>query len=248
MSDSLFDNPPVEQTPVPQETSSIDALATKLFAIKNEKGDPKYASLDKAIEALQNSQEYIPKLKTEKEQFEAEVLRLREELAKRSSVEEAISRLAAKPSPVEPTPTSEGPKALDEAAVREMLQRELTQREQLTITQNNAKVIAQAMTSKFGDKAKQVIAEKASELGMTTKDMEQFAYSKPQAFLAWFNASSPASTGAPVRSTVNLPDSPPASEFKHTGKSVLRGASLKEQADFMARIKAEVYKKHGIDS
>ena len=247
MSDSLFDT--TEGTPNPAvEPSPVDALATKLFSIKNEHGEPKYASLEKAVEALQHAQEYIPKLKTEKEQFEAEVAKLREELTKRATVEEVISRFTSQPSPVETPPTSEVPKAFDENAVREILQRELSQRDQLTVTQANAKLVATAMTGKYGDKAKEVIAAKATELGMTTKEMEQFAYSKPQAFLSWFNASAPASTGAPVRSTVHLQDAPPAEGLKHPGKSMLRGVSSKDQAAFMAQIKAEVYKKHGIDS
>lgn len=246
MSDSLFTD---TGTPTPaSDDNSVDALATQLFSIKNENGEPKYASLAEAVKALQHAQAYIPQLKNEKETYEQEVARLKAELDKRSSVEDVISRLTNRP-PAEPTHTSDAPKALDEGSVLAMVQRELQQREQLTLTQANAKIVADAMTQKFGEKAKAEIAAKAQELGMTTKEMEAFAYSKPQAFLSWFNTSPSAPQGAaPVRSSVHLPEVPPTDGVKHPGRSMLRGVSSKDQAAFMAQIRAEVYKKHGIDS
>jgi hypothetical protein len=243
----MFSETTVEtpSTEVPKD--SVDALATKLFSITNEKGEPKYDSLYKAVDALAHAQDYIPKLKNEKEQLEAEVVRLREEAAKRQSLEETISRLTTSRPAEVPAPTSEAPKSLDENSVLSLVQRELAQREQVSVTQANAKMVADTMSAKYGDKAKAEIAAKAQELGMNLKDMENFAYSNPKAFLSWFNASPSASTVAPVRSSVHLPDAPVDNTAKHPGKSLLRGASSKEQAAYMRQIKAEIYAKHGID-
>ena len=72
MSDSSLFNAPVEPT---QETTdpssaSIDAFAHQLFAIKNERGEPKYTSLSTALDALKHSQEYIPQLQTQNDQYQ----------------------------------------------------------------------------------------------------------------------------------------------------------------------------------
>jgi len=248
MSDSLFNTPEVEvTTSEPEADHSVDALATQLFRIKNEKGGPKYDSVAKAIDALAHAQDYIPRLKSEKEQYEAELVKLREELAKRESLEDTIARLTTQRQTETPAPTSEVVKGLDENAVAQILQRELTQREQATIAQSNSKLVTETLVAKFGDKAKAVVAEKAQELGLSLQEMESLSQRTPKAFLAWFNPLAPLTSSAPIRSSVHLPEVNPQ-DLKRPEKSLLRGASTKDQIEFMRKIKAEIYKKHDIDS
>ncbi len=244
MSDSLFTQEGTTQSP--QENSSVDALATKLFGIKNEKGEPKYDSLEKALGALEASQQYIPQLKDENERLKAEIEAARAELSKRETVEEIIARFTANRQPVEATQTSEAPKGLDEAAVQEMLQRTLTEREKQTLATQNMSSVRNALVSKFGDKAQEAVSAKAKELGMSMQQIDHLAATAPQAVLSWFQAS-PTSSAAPVRSTVSLPHSQGREALKAPEKSLMRGgASGKDLADFMARIKQEVYHEHDI--
>lgn len=250
MSDSLF-NTPVETTQNPQEpqiASKVELFANQLLEIRNERGEPKYDSIEKALDALKHSQEYIPALKTEKEQLAEENARLKAELEKRASVEDTISRFTNQRTPQEPSTTTEAPRALDEASVQEMLQRALTQREKQQLAESNLSAVRQALVSKFGDKAAEEVKAKAAAMGLPMSEVDRIAATSPSAVLAWFNASSPAPSAAPVRSTVSLPDTPRDEQLKHPGTSLLRGASSKDQIEFMRKIKDEVYRKHGIDS
>ncbi len=85
-----------EATP-PQEKPPVeDLFADQLASIRNEDGKPKYDSVQKALEALNHSQEYIPQLKTELQQREERITALERELEKRGSVEDVVSRLTGK--------------------------------------------------------------------------------------------------------------------------------------------------------
>lgn len=240
--------PTTQEAPVTQSpASSADIFATQLMNIRNERGEPKYDSIEKALDALRHSQEYIPQLKTEAERWKEEAERYKAELEKRASVEETISKFTTQRTPEAPSTTTEAPKALDESAVQEMLQRALSEREKKTLAENNIAALTNTLTQKFGDKAKEVLSAKAAELGLPMETVKHLASTSPSAVLAWFNSSSPASSGAPVRSTVTLPSAPRDEPVKHPGKSLLRGASSKDQAEFMRKIREEVYRKHGIE-
>ena len=245
MYDSLFTQEQPTQTA--QEPSSVDTLATKLFGIKNEKGEPKYDSLEKALGALEASQQYIPQLKDENEQLKARLAAYESDASKRETVEEVIARLTTNRQPQEPAPTSEAPKGLDEAAVQKLLQQTLAQREQQTVASQNMNSVRNALVSKFGDKAQEVVSAKAAELGMSMQQIDHLAATAPQAVLTWFQASTHTTPGAPVRSTVSLPDAKPKEGIQAPSKSLVRGgASSKDLAEYMAQIRKEVYRQHDI--
>lgn len=248
MSDIFEQKPTTQEAPEVTNTSSADIFAHQLMSIKNERGEPKYNSIETALDALKHSQEYIPQIKSEAERWKAEAERLQAELAQRATVEETISKFTTQRTPEAPSTTTEAPKALDESAVEAMLQRALTAREQKQLAEQNLSAVSAQLTQKYGEKAKEVLASKAAELGMSMESVKQIASSSPSAVLAWFNTSSPAPSGAPVRSTVSLPDTPRDTELKSPSKSLLRGASSKDQIEFLKKIREEVYRKHDIDS
>lgn len=240
--------PTTQEAPEVTHASSADIFAHQLMSIKNERGEPKYNSIETALDALKHSQEYIPQIKSEAERWKAEAERLQAELAQRASIEDTIAKFTTQRTPEAPSTTTEAPKALDESAVEAMLQRALTAREQKQLAEQNLSAVSAQLTQKYGEKAKEVLASKAAELGMSMESVKQIASSSPSAVLAWFNTSSPAPSGAPVRSTVSLPDTPRDTELKSPSKSLLRGASSKDQIEFLKKIREEVYRKHDIDS
>lgn len=240
--------PTTQAAPEVTNASSADIFAHQLMSIKNERGEPKYDSIEKALDALKHSQDYIPQLRTEKETLSEENARLKAELAQRASVEDTIAKFTTQRTPEAPSTTTEAPKALDESAVEAMLQRALTAREQKQLAEQNLSAVSAQLTQKYGEKAKEVLTTKASELGLSLDAVKQIASTSPTAVLAWFNTSSPSPSGAPVRSTVSLPDTPRDTELKSPSKSLLRGASSKDQIEFLKKIREEVYRKHDIDS
>ena len=248
MTDIFEQKPTTQEAPEVTNTSSADIFAHQLMSIKNERGEPKYNSIETALDALKHSQEYIPQIKSEAERWKAEAERLQAELAQRASIEDTISKFTTQRTPEAPSTTTEAPKALDESAVEAMLQRALTAREQNQLAEQNLSAVSAQLSQKYGEKAKEVLASKAAELGMSMESVKQIASSSPSAVLAWFNTSSPAPSVAPVRSTVSLPDTPRDAELKSPSKSLLRGASSKDQIEFLKKIREEVYRKHDIDS
>ena len=86
--------PPVgEPTPLKVEPNQ---LLTKLMEIKNENGQPKYDTLEKALDALAHAQQFIPKVKTEKDELAAKVAELEAKLAASGNVEDIVSKLLQK--------------------------------------------------------------------------------------------------------------------------------------------------------
>lgn len=248
MSNDLFVQDASTQTPPASQDSLFAPFANQLMDIKNEKGEPKYANLSVALDALKHSQEFIPQLQAQKAQYEAELAQLKEELAKRSAVEDVVARLSSQRQPEVPQPTSEATKVLDETQIQDLMMRTLTQREQAQVAQSNTLEVSNALTAKFGDKAKEVVDAKAKELGLTPQQLGKLAESSPKAVLSWFNTSySSAPSGSPVRSSVHLPSTAPEQELKRPEKSLLAGASSKDVMEFMRKVKEDVYRKNGID-
>lgn len=245
MSSELFSQEqPTQQVP---DSHSVDALATKLFAIKNEQGEPKYDSLEKALGALDASQKFIPQLKDENERLKAQLEALQAEASKREAVEDVIARFTANRQTQETTHTSEAPKGLDEATVLQMVQSQLTQREQQSVASQNVSSVRNALVSKYGEKAQEQVSNKARELGLSMEQVNQLAASSPQAVLSWFQAS-PTSSAAPLRSTVSLPQAQSQEALKPPSKSLMRGgASTADLQAFMAQVRSEVYRQHDID-
>src|SRR3546814_1625181 len=78
-----------------QPTPPVDKYADLLKSIKNESGEQKYDSIEKALEALGHSQSFIPQIKSQLTEKEQELERVKAELSQRQSVEEVMQRLIA---------------------------------------------------------------------------------------------------------------------------------------------------------
>lgn len=249
MSDSLFTpSPEGNQPQVEAPPASIDAFANQLFAIKNDKGEPKYNSLSTALDALKHSQEFIPQLKGQNDQYAQRIAQLEAELAQRASLEEQLAKFTTPRQPEPATPTSEPAKAFDENALQEMVQRTLSQQQAKSVADQNLQDVRTALVNKFGDKAQESVAHIASSLGLTMAQVDAMAASSPKALLQLFGTSPVSHTSAPQRSSVSLPDAPKPEGVKHPGQSLLRGAKAKDVQEFMRQIREEVYRENGIDS
>lgn len=239
-----------EQTPPvtppatpPNPNTPNDTLVTMLSAIKNEQGVQKYDSVEKALEALKHSQEYIPSLKTELEKKENELAELRAAKSRYENLETVVERLTAtKPNGEEPPAT----KGLDEQAVNELVKRTLAETENSRRAADNLNKVQEALVGKFKDKAAEVVKARATELGVTTKDLEELAKKSPALALQLFNTKAgdfPTVTSTDFSSTLKPHEQPPVGRPE---KSLLSGASSAEVKDYFSRLKDEVYRKHDI--
>lgn len=239
---SAFESNNSQETP-DQKPAATNAFEDQLKAIKNEAGEQKYDTLEKALDALKHSQSYIPDLKSTLTEKEQEIARLQEELSKRSAVEDVVAKLTANQDQQETTPQANG---LDEQAVLNLVQ-DFTQQQQVAQSASaNEKSVSDALFSTYGDKTQEVVSTKAAELGMSVDELRALSQKSPQAALSLFQvqgSSMPKSTSG----SINIPPNAPVEDvLAPPEKSLLRGASTKEQVEYMRKIRDTVYKKHNV--
>jgi len=241
---NAFSNTPQatpEQTPAP-----TSAFTDQLGMIKNESGEQKYDNVTKALDALAHSQTYIPQLKSEAEAKDVEIARLTEELNKRSSVEDVVSKLTAQQAQPETTPQVSG---LNEQEVLNLVQNFSAQQHQQSAELSNEKIVSDSLFSKFGDKTSEVVASKAAELGMSVEGLQKLSQSSPQAALQLFQVQGVTHAPKTTMGSVNIPPTMLQEDvLQPPTKSLLRGASTKDQVEYIRKIKERVYKKHDIQT
>lgn len=236
------------ETPPPKvEPTQVDKVADLLKSIKNESGEPKYDTLEKALEALGHSQQYIPQVKSQLSESEKEIARLKAELEQRESIEDVVKRLAASGNP-----NGEGhpPAAtgLDEQAVMKLVQATLNQSKQVETVQSNRQRVESALAEHFGgaEKAAAVITEKAALLGKTPQQLGELAGTDPQLVLELFKVQGVRTPNPTVRGN-NIEALPRVTDrVKPPEKSLMAGASNKEIKDYWLTIKEQVHKDRGI--
>lgn len=179
---SLFNQNTSQATPAtvePQNTSNPDPVVTMLQSIKNDKGEPKYKTVEDAIKALQHSQTYIPTLTDEKKRLEQELEEARLQANKVSELESTVARLLNNSS----APTSASA-VIDESKIEELVTRTLTKSKEQENAQNNTKMVVATVASKFGEKAEEIFYGKAAELGMSKAEINHLAATRPKAVLS----------------------------------------------------------------
>lgn len=254
MTDQSVFNSSTNSQETPEQKPQTDNLFTdQLQAIKNEEGKPKYNSVEEALKGAQHAQEYIAQLKSEQAKRDEELNALRQELEKRQSVEEVVQKLtASQEQDAQETPQSQG---LDEQTleklISERLEQTLTAKQKQDAALANSSRVNQALLEQFGEAsaAQKAVQEKAQSMGITPERLGELASESPDLVLSLFNSSTKPSSTAPAfaggqRSSLN--DEPKGQELERPSKSLLVGATSREQAEYMAKVKEHVYKRLGI--
>lgn len=230
------------------EEVNSEAL-TQLMSITNEDGKPKYATIEEGIKALASSQEYIPSLKKEKEQLEAELAELKAKQESSESVEQIVEKLLKERKPEQST--DQQIKGLSEEDVANLIRRE---QEAMIMKNNiaaNEEKVTQALTEKYGsaEKAKEAVAAKAKSLGISSEKLGSLASESPEVVIQLFNEGTKPSS--PITSSdVNTSQFLKAKEqgLEAPERSMLSGVSAKDQEAYMKKVKDHVYKQLGVTS
>lgn len=253
MSDQdVFENKPADQQAEENKeqvapSSQIDVFVDKLMSIKREDGNPKYDSLEKALDALAESQAFIPQLQQENATFKQQL----EELTKKLTEAESLESIAQRMNPVEQeqptvTPVVSTPNQ-DDATVEQKIEQLLSKREAEQSALANLTKVNDALKGKFGDKVHDVVTAKAKELGITNEEFKTLAAKSPNLVLGHFG--SPPSTPSPTSSSVNMHNF--QTEKPRVGapeQSLISGsgANDRKRAEYMRKIKEEVYADLGV--
>lgn len=239
----IFNGQSTQTTNTP-ETFNPDTL---LEQIKNEAGQRKYANIEEALKALQHSQEYIPTLKTQLSEKEQRLAELQEEQARVKKLEELVEQLAATQHQAGGGSPSTTP-TLDQQAVVSLVQQTLSQSKQQEVAEANSQAVAKALVEKFGDKAAEVVTQKAAELGIPPTDLKELAKKSPALVLNLFETHQKQTPNLNTSSVRVPPVNQQTLDIKKPEKSLLSGASSKEQADYLRQIRSAVYAKYGVTS
>lgn len=206
-SDQGSQTPPTPQAP--QLPDNVAALVGE---------GKKYASVEKALEALPHAQEHISRLEVEL----AELRKANEGSRSAEEVLRAIQELKEKPQ----TPAGAALSADDITnLVAPLLDKTLAARDAQAKAASNAAEVTKALSTKYGEKAEEQYKAKAAELGISVKRLNELASESPKAVLAYFGTTpaQPAPTQGGVNTTGFQSQQPPAKP-----KSVMYGASTAE--------------------
>lgn len=240
-----------EQESNPQETpeqqpASTDVFKDHLTQIKNERGEPKYNSVEDALKGAAHAQTYIQELTAKLEKLESESSGYKSELEKRQSVEETLARLTASQSQEkEVTASAQG---LDEDKARQIFQQELTASQQATLKEQNVKSVNETLIKQFGEKAGDQVHAKAKELGLTVQRLQEMSQESPKAVLHLFNLNQSSKSSSTSYGGQRVPSeyAPKENVLERPTKSLLRGASTADKMEYFKKVKAGVYQRNGV--
>lgn len=230
---SIFGNQNSPVTPDPTGGSntpnaSLDpSLANLLTEIKNERGEPKYKTLQDALVALKHSQEYIPQLTQKLNEQTMELTTLKGEVGKMTELEKAVQALTQQVS----NPSTNGP-AITEEQIANLVTKTLTKTQQEAVAKKNLEDVASLVSQKFGTEAEKLFYDKGKELGLSPEEFNALAAKTPKAVLRLLGVegTSTQNTGAPTTSTINASGFTPQPNSlvgKNT-KSAIVGATTQE--------------------
>lgn len=223
----------------------LSVFADKLLEIKNENGQPKYDSIEKALDALKASQEHIRRLEQEAAERNNNLSSLEEKARKAEELEEVIRRLSEQNNnqTERQPPSTEG---LNEQQIADLVRRELEAARQTDTAVNNLKRVDQAIRDKFGDGANTAVKQKAQELGVSLEELKQLSATKPNLVLSLFGDKT--STINPTTPGTGIPPRNTSEPLKRPEKSLIAGAGAndKNRVEFLRKIREEVYRKHGV--
>lgn len=240
-------------TPNPEPTPSSspqDQLGDLLAGITDESGRQKYKSVDQALEALAHSQNHIQTLEQENRQNKERLEQLQAEKERIDNLERTIEELTtrtSKDNQSQETPQSD---SLNEDVVADLVSREIQKRETVATAKKNVEQVQASLNEKFGDRAAEIVREKAKKLGTTTEKIGELASENPQLVLSLFEENSGGGPANTTGSSVNIPprNNHEDDVLRSPEKSILVGATSKEQEDFMKKVKEHTYKRLGVET
>lgn len=240
-------NNPQGEVTQPSPVNPDNLFKDQLTAITNERGEQKYDSVPKALDALKHSQDFISQLQQEAASKDAELTKLREEAAKAQAVEDVVSRLTTAQDV-----TATTVQGLDEEGATALFQQLTAQQTAQQAEANNFKAVNTALIEKFGspEAANKIVLEKAAELGTSPAELERLSKTQPKMVLALFG-------GITQKPVTNSPAQPSVNSDGFLGKkveeglakpekSLLSGATYKEQLAYLKQIREKVYNDYGI--
>lgn len=182
-----------------QQTQTQEDWLAKIVEVKGEAfKDPQVLAKSKL-----ESDNYI-------KQLESQLTDLRTELSKEDAAKKLLAELQGRrqdpnansvPKQGETNPSDTKP-VLSEDVIQRLVEETLSKREQANSAQQNAKLVQDQLTQKYGTEAKAHVEKKAQELGMSFDRLSALAAESPSAFMTLIGEPK-TEFKAPVQGTIN---------------------------------------------
>lgn len=155
----------------------------------------KYATIEDALKSVPHAQKYIDEQKAKLAELEEESQKLKEELAKKKQMEEYLESL--KQTNTEPSQTVQTPD------ISSLVEQKITELEHKKKATQNLMEVDAAMKKQYGEKAKEIFATKANELGVSIAYLTNLASTSPNAFYKMFDIKDGQNSGMKTNSSIN---------------------------------------------
>lgn len=230
---------PNQETPDAKPDSNI--FSDQLKNIVNEEGKQKYQNIEKALEGLKNSQEYIPQLQTQLNEKDRLIQELQEKVNQSNTLEDVLTKLTQ---PTTPTESIQAPAAgLGEDQVLQILAKQEAEKQH----QANELRVSQALRASGGENTVETLKAKLSSLGIDMATFQQLSRTSPEAALKLVAEPTQQKNNVTTSSQTSFfGGNKPDEGLKPPEKSLLQGSTTAEQAAYMRQIRDSVYKKHGV--
>lgn len=167
-------------------------LANLLGSIKNERGEPKYKSVEDALVGLRNAQEYIPQLTAKLSTQEQELKDAREAAARVAELQRTVEALTSGNN----SGTTQPNAGITQDQIVELVSQTLTKKQQEDAAKANVTAVVKTLQEQFGADAEKTYNAKAEEFGMSVAEMNVLASRNPKAVykILGINAEAPKPT------------------------------------------------------
>lgn len=185
--------------------------------------EAKFGSEDvqKLMKMNHDAQDFISQLKTETSELRSEVDKLQEELSKSKTIDDLMEHQQRS---FESELTEQKTPQLDEGALLAKLEERvfdnMSKREQQSLQESNWEQSKSLAKDQFGDGYVDYVTNKAKELDISVKDMEQYAKTSPKVFMELLGGKTKPTS--PTSSNINFPLSDNADAAEQEFQKVAR--------------------------
>lgn len=168
------------------ENSGETTTEPKFGEGETQKPEAKFGTEDvtKLMKMNKDAQSFIDQLKTETSTLRSEVQKMQEELAKARTIDDLINtqqRYDDSDLPESKTPQLDKNELL--AELEQRVFNNMTKKQQEAAEQDNWNKSLSMAKERFGDKFTDYVTDRAKELDISVKEMEQYAKTSPKAFM-----------------------------------------------------------------
>lgn len=161
---------------------------------------------EEIIKAKVDSDLYIRELTSTMDQMRQDLLETRNKANEQAKLQDLIDRLESLQREPVATPNANDVKPFNPEEIETLVSKKIQETEAQKIASKNFSEVENKLKEKFGSNYKQILQEKASNLGLSTEDIDSLARKSPTAFFNTLGLNEQTSDGSfnpPPRSNTN---------------------------------------------